>query len=119
MVRSYSYYSPTFISYPYRKSTLLKVLTLQAFGGTSNGCVQLNGKDLTFDTFKKEFAFVEQHDTHWSYLSVMEHLNVLQICIFSKRPHKRGRRRFKSFLKHLDWKVHQRRGQTSSQVRIP
>ena len=56
------------------KSTLLRVLTLQAFGGTSRGRVQLNGKDLAFDTFKKNFAFVEQHDTLWSYLSVIEHL---------------------------------------------
>lgn len=53
---------------------MLKVLTLQAFGGTSSGCVQLNEKALTFDRFKKDFAVVEQHDTHWTYLSVMEHL---------------------------------------------
>jgi len=56
------------------KSTLLKILTLQAHGGTSNGRVQLNGEDLTYDRFKKDFAFVEQEDTLWSHLSVMEHL---------------------------------------------
>lgn len=94
-------HSFAFILTSNRKSTLLKVLTLQAFGGTSNGVVQLNGNDLNFNRFRKDFAFVEQHDTLWSYLSVVEHLECAANMYLANDPLERRKSMVQELLETL------------------
>ena len=57
------------------KTSLLNVLTLTAFGGRSEGSVQLNGADMTLQKFQRCCALVTQNNFHWSYLTPRETLN--------------------------------------------
>ncbi|KAJ1431674.1 hypothetical protein B484DRAFT_327731, partial [Ochromonadaceae sp. CCMP2298] len=54
------------------KTSLLKVLTMDAPGGTSTGSITLNGTPLTADRFKRRCALVAQEDHHWAFLTCRE-----------------------------------------------
>ena len=56
------------------KTTFLKMLLHQAFGGTATGEIMLNDRNLTFSMFKEHCGFVEHYDTLWSQLTTREHL---------------------------------------------
>ena len=47
------------------KTTLINVLTLNAFGGVSKGYVALNGNTITPKSFVRECYVVSQQDFHW------------------------------------------------------
>jgi ABC-type multidrug transport system ATPase subunit len=64
----------TFHSFFMGKTTLLHTLTLSAFHGTATGTVDLNGYPLDQVTFNQHCYYVEQHDTHWPYLTCQETL---------------------------------------------
>jgi ABC-type multidrug transport system ATPase subunit len=48
------------------KTTLINVLTLNAFGGVSKGYVALNGSPITPYSFIRDCYVVSQQDFHWS-----------------------------------------------------
>mmetsp|Transcript_10000 Transcript_10000/g.16719 ORF Transcript_10000/g.16719 Transcript_10000/m.16719 type:complete len:592 (+) Transcript_10000:240-2015(+) len=54
------------------KTSLLKVLTMDAPGGISSGVLTLNGQPLTASRFKRRCALVGQEDHHWAFLTCKE-----------------------------------------------
>jgi ABC-type multidrug transport system ATPase subunit len=56
------------------KTSLLRVLTMEAFGGVAVGTVALNGKTMTSQLFKSKCGIVAQEDYHWAFLTCQETL---------------------------------------------
>lgn len=54
------------------KTTLMNVLTLQSFGGSAAGTVELNGEQLSLGMFLRHCAVVTQQDFHWAFLTARE-----------------------------------------------
>ena len=51
------------------KTTLLDVMALEAHAGISEGCVQLNGHDMSTKVFTEQCALVRQQDSLWAHLT--------------------------------------------------
>ena len=59
------------------KSTLLNVLVgTPVEGATEYGSVTLNGQPLTHELNRVHVAYVEQHDTLWTFLTTREHMSL-------------------------------------------
>lgn len=54
------------------KTSLLRVLTMEAIGGHSEGTVTINGLPLTSALFKSKCGLVAQEDYHWAFLTCRE-----------------------------------------------
>jgi len=57
------------------KTTLLDVMALEAHAGISEGCVQLNGHDMSTKVFTEQCALVRQQDSLWAHLTCREYLD--------------------------------------------
>jgi ABC-type multidrug transport system ATPase subunit len=56
------------------KTTLLNMLTLEKKGGVPQGHIRVDGVPFTLDKYNETAASVEQFDTLWASLTVMDHL---------------------------------------------
>ena len=56
------------------KTTLINLLTLDAYYGKAYGTVTLNGVPMTDKIFREHCYVVVQHDKHWPYLTLRETL---------------------------------------------
>eukprot|EP01040_Poterioochromonas_malhamensis_P014936 gene14936-16624_t len=54
------------------KTSLLRILTMEAFGGVSEGTVTFNGMQMSPSLFKAKCGLVAQEDYHWAFLTCRE-----------------------------------------------
>lgn len=62
------------------KTTLLNMLTLQKLGGKPSGHIYLNGHRFTLSMYSQHCAYVQQQDSLWASLTVLDHLQYAYEC---------------------------------------